>query len=412
MRRLSRSAILGLSAAAIVAAFALGRLTSAPASPPAPDDMGTALRAALAEGDPLERTARTVQLLEYLDPETLPSAVAVYDDLLAVLDEYDIRPFVVAWTRFDPPAALDHVLTWPFSNKREIGVEAAIYGWAQRDPLAARLAAAQVASDYSYLSEKALYSLYAGWVQSGREGLDRHILELPDMAQDPAIGVSIGALMRRGGADAILAWANPILADDAFSDRFKLSLFRRTTRSVARIDPERGAAWALERADNDYARDGLRLVAEAWSERDGAAALAWLSVQPASEARDRAVRDAFSTWLRTDPQAARAWLEAETLTPFHDEAIDVFAKLLSDRFPKKAVEWCEKITHEERRNGCLRVAAAKWYQRDAVAAETWLQTSPLDEEARSYVRTVPEKRRRGPGGARQRQRPQPDGELN
>ena len=45
----------------------------------------------------------------------------------------------------------------------------------------------------------------------------------------------------------------------------------------------------------------------------------------------------------------------------------------------------------------------QWYAQDAVAAETWLQQSPLDEEARSRVREIPkqeERKRRTPRGAR------------
>ena len=401
MRGLSWIAALGLWAATIVVAFAIGRNTSAPGVAPAPEDLGAAMRSALAEGDALERTAQTVQLLEHLDPETLPGVVAVYDQSIEILDEQDIRPFITAWTRFDPAGALDHALTWPH-RKREAGVDAAIYGWAQRDPLSARLAAAQVASDYPALAETALFRLFAGWIHSGQDGLDRHILELPTGAQDSAIGVAIGALMRKGGADATLAWASAILQDESYGDRFKLWVFRRATRSVARSDPERGAAWALQHAGNDYAIDGPRLVAEQWSEQDGLAAIEWLRDQPESEQRDRAVRDAFLGWLRSDPQSARAWLEGETLTPFHDQAIDVFAKRLADRKPVQAIAWCEHITDPKRRNGCLKVAASGWYQRDAVAAEAWLQDSPLDEEMRSQVRELPEQRRRRPGGARPR----------
>jgi hypothetical protein len=48
--------------------------------------------------------------------------------------------------------------------------------------------------------------------------------------------------------------------------------------------------------------------------------------------------------------------------------------------------------------------ASRWYAKDAVAAEAWLQTSALDEEARSQVRKstgqpgASERRRRGGRG--------------
>ena len=54
--------------------------------------------------------------------------------------------------------------------------------------------------------------------------------------------------------------------------------------------------------------------------------------------------------------------------------------------PAVALAWCERILKEQKRLGCLKKIATKWYRRDALAAETWLQQSPLDEEARQGVR--------------------------
>jgi hypothetical protein len=56
--------------------------------------------------------------------------------------------------------------------------------------------------------------------------------------------------------------------------------------------------------------------------------------------------------------------------------------------------WCERILDSERRLGCLQAAATEWYRLDAVAAETWLQQSPLAEEGRRKVRTPRTKRKR------------------
>lgn len=405
MRGLSSGRAIVLWAAGIVAAFALGRLTAPSAETPAPEDLGAAIRAALAEGNALERTAQTTRLLGQLDPETLPGVVGVYDGMLTIIDKYDIRPFVIAWTRFDPADALDHVLAWPYRIKQETGVEAAIYGWAQRDPLAARLSAEQVSLEYPHFSEPVFHSLVAGWAHSDHEGLDRYIGDLSEGPRDSAVGIAVGALMRRGGADATLEWADGILRNEDFGDRYKLSVFRRATRSAARSDPERATIWTLQHVGNDYAVDRLRIVAERWGERDGLAAMAWVREQPEGEPREAAVREAFVSWLKSDPQRAVEWLENETLSAFHDPAISVFAARVGDRAPVSAIDWCERITDPRRRNGCLKTAATKWYQRDAVAAEAWLQESPLDEEMRGHVRLLSEKsKRRGRLRAAQRDR--------
>ncbi|HEY5657481.1 MAG TPA: hypothetical protein VIY27_06800 [Myxococcota bacterium] len=391
---MNRVVVLALWAATLVAAFGAGRGTAPPGAISAPEDLGASIRLALGEGDPLERTVRTADLVQQLDAENLPGVRAVYDQMLTVIDQVDIRPFVAAWVRFDPAGALDHTLAWPFETKREFGVEAAMLGWAQRDPLAARLAYEQVAPDHPGVRRTLFMSMVAGWAHSGQEGLDRYVAELPPPTQETAAGTAIGALMRKGGPEATLGWVEPILRNEAYDARFKRSVFRRATRSVARWQPERGVAWATAHAGEEYAKDGMRLVAEQWGAQDGPATMQWLRDQPEGEPREQAVREGFAGWLNADSRSAREWLSAQTLTAFHDPAIEVYASRLDDRAPEKAVGWCERILEPKRRTGCLRGAAMQWYRVDAAAAEAWLQQSPLDEEARSAVRKPPKRRKR------------------
>jgi hypothetical protein len=376
-----------------------------PQATPAPEDLGAAVRAALAEGDVLERFDRTASALQHLDPDNLPGVLAIYDQRIASIGDSDIRPFVAAWARFDPLAALDHTSAWPFRAKREIGVEAAMHGWALRDPIAASLAIEGVSADQPELNGKLLHGLVKGWVHSGAEGLDRYIAVLPPTTRDAITVVAVGTLMRSGGAEAAMAWVDAILRNEAYDDRFKLSAFRRGIRSVSRWYPERGAAWATEHAGNAYAVDGARIVAEQWGGRDGRAAMQWLRDQPAGKPREQAVRQAFLEWWRSDRQGAVEWLSSETLAAFHDPAVQLYASRIDARKPREAIGWCERILDSERRTGCFRAAAKAWYGRDAVAAEEWLQQSPLDEETRSQVRALAgraEKKRRprrGPRGA-------------
>ncbi len=400
MPRMNAGLAVGVWAATAVAAFAVGRVTTPPGAVPAPADLAASIRAALGEGDVLDRFGRTASLLQHLDPETLPEVRAVYDRMLPVIGQWEIRPFVAAWARFDPAGALEHALAWPF--KQDFGVEAAIEGWAQRDPAAARRAFERAAADQPALREQLFLGLLAGWVHSGQDGLDRYIAELPPSSWDMATGIAVGALVRKGGAEATLGWADGVLRDEAYDKRLKRSLFRRATRSVARLDPERAAAWVLEHAGSEYAADGPRIVAEQWGGRDGRAALQWVRDHAAAKARVEAAREAFVQWLRSDPAGAKAWLASESLTEFHDPALDVYARSLDDRAPEEAVAWCERILDPERRRGCLGAAATEWYRRDAVAAEAWLQQSSLDEEVRGRVRRPPEGRQRGRGARRPR----------
>jgi hypothetical protein len=116
---------------------------------------------------------------------------------------------------------------------------------------------------------------------------------------------------------------------------------------------------------------------------------------PAEELRGPAVREAFRTWFKSKHrEGAVEWLESETLTAFHDPAIEFYATDLADRSaPEEAIPWCERLLDSERRLRCFNRAAPKWYERDAVAAETWLQQSELDDEARRVARTPKKKKK-------------------
>jgi len=396
--------LIGLLVAAAVAGFAVGRITTPHEAALAPEDLAGAVRSALSHASALEGFGRTASLLQHLDAETLPEVLAVYDRMLSILDECDIRPFVDAWARFDAAAALEHTLAWPFKIKQKLGVQAAIRSWALHDPLEAQLAYEQTFKNNRTLDQEELFrNLVIGWVHSGQGGLDTYLAGLPPVAQDKGTVVVAGNLMRKSGAEAAMRWTESILRDEAYDSKFKRSALRRGVRSVARWHPERAAAWVMvEYAGSKHEADGVRIVADQWADRDGRAAMQWLHDQPAGESRDAAVGSAFARWRKSDPEGAEEWLDSEPLTAFHDPAIDIYARFLDDRAPREAVGWCERILDPERRLACFETTATRWYRRDAEAAEAWLQKSPLDEEARRKVRTPSPKRRRAASAARSR----------
>jgi hypothetical protein len=405
MPRTSKGARVALWAATVAAAFVLGRVT-APAQVLAPDDLAGSIRAALGEGDELERLGRTVSLLERLGPEELPGVLAVYERMLPLLDAGELGPLFSAWARFDPAGALEHALAWPLrkmGEERRSGVRTTIESWAQANPSRARQAAEELAAAHPRLRRNAWMGLVAGWVRSdgGPEGLGSFLAELrPARHRDEAADIALRELVRARGADAALGWADTILRDETQEPSFQRSVFESAVRRAAGFDFERTGAWVMGHAEAAYAKGGLLLVAEHWGRGQGAAVMGWLGEQPAGELRDQAVRKAFLEWSRKDRPGAKAWLDSVSPTAFHDPALEVWAEQLVAREPVEALGWCERILDPAWRERCLESAARSWYARDAVAAETWLQQSPLDEEARSNVRRPP--RQEAPGRRRPR----------
>jgi hypothetical protein len=406
MLRTSKGALGALWAATAAAAFALGRITAPAQAPLAPDDLAGSIRAALGEGDALERLGRTASLLERLVPEELPGVLALYERMIPLLDAWELGPFFSAWARFDPAGALDHALAWPLremSEERRTGVRATIESWAQADPVRARRAAEELAEAHPRLRRDAWIGLATGWARSdgGPGGLGAFLAELrPTRFRDEAADTALRELVRAGGAEAALGWADTILRDEAQDPTFQRSVFESAVRQAAGFDFERTGAWVMEHAEAAYAQEGLLIVAEHWGRGDGAAVMAWLGEHPAGEPRDRAVRKAFLEWSREDRPGAKTWLDTVSPTAFHDPALEVWAEQLVAGEPVEALGWCERILDPARRERCLESAARSWYARDALAAETWLQQSPLDEEVRSRVRRPP--RQEAPGRRRPR----------
>jgi hypothetical protein len=392
----NKPAVLFAWALTVAAAFAIGRSTapagSDPASEMAPENLATAIEAALGEPDVLERAKRTVRLLQYLDPENVTEVAAVYDLRLNMLGDLAIRPFVAAWARFDPAAALKHTLLWRYRDKKEVGVGTAIEAWALRDPDAALEAFNRAVKRNPNLQDMLFFDLLTGWLYSGQGGVEDYIANLPTEGINSAVSRVAAKILRKDGVEALIRWVDSTLDNNDYGAQFRKKTFQRGSRMIARWDPERAAAWVMEHRGHKYTDDGPRIVAEQWGSQDGPAAVEWVRNYPDEEPRELAAREAFRTWFESDRAAAVEWLESESLTAFHEPAILYYAQEIGHKAPAEAVGWCERVHVEKRRLGCLKTAATLWYRRDALAAETWLQQSPLDEEARNAVRTPPKKR--------------------
>ena len=380
--------------ATAVAAFGIGWLVPPPHEPPAPDDLAASLRSALSEGDVIERDKRTASLLERLGPDVVLEVAALYERMIPVINTSELGAFFVAWARFDPLGALDYLLAWPLTEmeaQQQTGVAAVFRAWAQREPLAARLAATQISADHPNLRRELIWGLVTGWAHSpaGQEGLADFIARLPPTRpRDEYFEVVVRELIRGGEAEAALGWADPVLRDKGYEPLFKRDLFTAAANLAAQWDPERAAAWVVEHSGADYAERGVDIVVKQWSRRDGAAAMAWLGEQPAGERRDQAVSEAYGRWWKAEPRQARKWLNTEETTAFHDPALGLYAQRIAAERPEQALGFCERISDTARQQSCLEQTAKSWYERDAVAAEAWIQQSSLDDEARGRVRKV------------------------
>jgi hypothetical protein len=282
-------------------------------------------------------------------------------------------------------------MDWRFLGKREIGADAAIHGWALRDPAAARVAFEETLEDRPRLAGALFPSLVSGWAHSGQGGLEEYLRSAPESAQAEGLGVVIGATLRRRDIDGLQEWSEGFIRGS--EPALQATVFRRTVRAVARRDPDRAIAWLAEHVDQDYAAHGHRVLAEEWVQTAPLEAFEWIRTGVPEDRREDAVKLTFGRWLVTRRQDAEAWLDSAPRTAFHDPAIYTLARRLARESPPHAVAWCDRSQGDEWRLDCLSMVAKRWYREDPGAAEAWLEASPLDEPARQGVRDSGRRRR-------------------
>ena len=363
-------------------AFALGAELASRERPAA------RVRAALAEPDPLARTAALVPVLRALRENDLDEVVAAYEATFRGVGPgtTPFRLLVETWADLDPGGAFERISGWP-SERRSGALPALVRAWARRDPWAAREKAATVADE-----GEAMQAVYSGWAESGDPQLWKVVMNLPPgMERESASIVLMQWIVARGDFEALLAQVEG-LPDDA-PRGFKLAAFRTATGLVADHDPERALAFANRHAGGPFDRGLLRRVAVRWVQRDGPGAMQRLLDRPPGAERDWALREAYRRWLRRDREAARTWMpDGAASNPRFLPILDVYAMAVAyadrdhpEQALARAIAWAENIADTEKRKQTLVRLGALWLRREPDAARVWLAERGFEADAQAEV---------------------------
>jgi hypothetical protein len=369
-----------LAAAALGAAALLGRL-SAPR--PEGEDPATlaSFERALEERDWLARSHAFTAYLERLGPDELPEALEVVERRLAWLERDEMRLFLLAWTRFDAPAAFERALSWP-GRSRRTGAGAALYAWAFHDPEAATRALDAV--EDAELRDFLRTRLVAGWVRSPhKEAANRYIASLPEGAQRDSFAGMLARELNEEGAEAVMRWVD---ATPDVVPSYKATVFRRACAALAATDPEAALRFASAHAGRDYAAGATGVIAGRWANLDPQAALEWLIGLPPDAEREGDITDAFGRWLAFARTPAEAWLRSATPSTALDPAVRVLVRLTNQEgSPEEAVEWAKRIAVPELRDEVIVAVGRAWMRRAPRSAGSLLARSGLPESVRASI---------------------------
>jgi hypothetical protein len=352
----------------------------------------TSFRASLQQPDALERSYRFHGFLQTLSPDEVAEAREIIEARNPWLVEDELLSFMLAWTRFDAPAAFEWALSRS-SPFREQASAAALEAWAFHDPVAAGRALESVdrAVDRASLKE----FLVAGWLKGGHhDGVTEYIMGQPPGTGRQRYTNLLTIELMRDGADAVVRWAEAI-PDDA-PGSYKTMAFQKAANILTTVDPVRAAGWIEAHLRHDYAAEAPAVIGRRWLEIDPPAALAWLASLPQGDVSDRALQSTLRVWLHEAPEDAEAWVRAASEAGGGRSAIDVMiARHAED--PPTAIGWAQRISDPADRSRTVVRLARAWHRREPEASKRWIEASELPPQMQNAILNSPSARRRSGG---------------
>ena len=354
-----------------------GATASAP--PVSAEEAGRLAKEILAKDTPLERVAGLSALLLRCGPDTVPALLEAYEG--APLDGGDPELVLLAtwWSAFDPKAAF----AWTSSDWRATygAVIAAVFrGWAHSDPQEALKAAGTLR--FAGQLDLARDSVYSGWDESGRPGLEE-ALSASSMADQQRFAE---LLARRRvvmlGAEGAIRWAES-QPDPAYAQMMKV----RVASSAA--GTKSGAAvvskWATPQIIEAKAPTGFpRRIGTRWIVHDPEGALAWLASLPEGEDRSDGVAESFRDWMRRDYRKAKAWADETAkgeIPRWAEPALSIYTKTNALEHPEESLVLIGRFTDVPLRESTTIAAARLWLQNDHDAARAWIDKNIAPELA-------------------------------
>jgi hypothetical protein len=386
---------LRVSLGAAVGVFALagcdaGRPGGASPATVAPDSSAAAgtLAQVLHDADPYARARTLGALLPTLGAEAIPEVEQALRDPTLDVGATEHELLVRFWASHAPEAATRWVVDRSPLFYRNALVQIALPLWVAADLQASLIAVREWETIRPDVREAAARGLVLGWYAAGLPGLTQYIQDLGvGFEQQLALATYLRAAIPKEGAPAVMRWAESVPEENP---TYKLTVYRQVASALPLFDHAAAMRWCEAHCDGPFGNNLRNILAGRWVLSDGPSALEWLSTAPDGHEKDLAIRASFATWGREDPEAALAWMAEQTedgkLTAWLEPALPVYVGLLAERSPAEAIEWAQRIGREREREVALIKIARRWRESDEPAAEAWLQSSPLSEEARAKVR--------------------------
>ena len=344
------------------------------------------LAAVLSTEEDFARADQLIALLVATGPRDRRALEETVQDRYQAIDPLDHLLLLKAWARQDPEAATSWARAAAPTSVREAATTSAIREWALQDPEAAvrRLPVGEAGIGRAVVS---------GWFDSGKPGLSGFVLS-QGSGKDGQLLISayVRKLIAREGPGAARAWAESVQGDE----KLLVAVYRHTGKEIATVDPDAAIAFCDAHCSEAHGDSLFTFVARRVGQiGEGSKALAWIAQSENADPKERlqGARLAFREWMISDRAAAVGWagafLEENGYVEWFDAVPGLVVASLAWKKPLEALKWADWISDPGQQELALITIARRWRRIDPEAAENWLASSPLSEEARQRSRENP-----------------------
>ena len=367
--------------------------------------MALRVRQAMAAPSPSLRIVRLSEVFEDLSPENVTEVVDLYQREISMVSPGEMAVLLDSWSGFDPQGAYEFTVSLPKSKRREDAMGVAMQAWALRDPEGAK---ARTEADLKrrrevYVSPSTLEeNLTIGWSHSGQPGLLDYLSQQGDASRVLSLRAFVGAETRRQGTKPFLESMTEFFQtpdDTPEGRRFKKQVLIALVAVSAKREPEFTSQWLNRFDSRAYAGlEGEKRVAWYWLPQDPEATFEWVQTAFPAPEGEKVLIDSFERWLKQSEGGALAWLDAgEGPALLQDYGNYVNAMRPGLPAGLDLVRRTDAIQTESLRRPALVSVLTRWYAKEPIYAESWLQSSELPEPVRESIRKEAVKPWRPPG---------------
>jgi hypothetical protein len=313
-------------------------------------------------GDPLERQAALMDLINRLGPDEFAAMAEQYRKLDRYGDsrgEYDL--ILRGWARVDPMGALDYT-TKQSKDRGETSLVLA--AWAGKDAAAA---------------ERWALDHHTGdgpnpWMAAVVRGIAaydlNHASELVrSMPSSRERGEAMEAVTRAllvQGADVAMAY--PATLQDP---QLRAGFISQIADRLASKNPDQAASWLASLSDADSQNRASRSVGEALAKQDPAAAAKWLpTLKP--EAQAEAARGIIPVMSSGDIAGTAQWVSSLAGMPNYDRVVEEFVWSCDYRHPEQSAAWIQGVSDPAQQTKLYHRMLGEWAKRDPAAVKNWV----------------------------------------